>query len=58
MQGYFSLCFGIPVVQSREVVGLAQGVGADGAQGGGEGLAVLGVALFQVSCGRLGMYLG
>jgi hypothetical protein len=45
MQGDFALGLGVFLLQAREVVGLAEGVGAEGTKGCGEGFAMLSVAL-------------
>lgn len=41
----FASCLGVLVAELLDVVCLAEGLGADGAEGGGEGFAVFGVAL-------------
>jgi hypothetical protein len=41
----FPLGVGALFLQPLDVVGLAQGFGAEGAEGGGEGFAVFGIAL-------------
>jgi len=43
----FALRVGVPLAQLLDVVGLAEGLGAEGAKGRREGLAVLGVALLR-----------
>lgn len=44
----FALGFDVAVLQAGEMVGLSQGVGAQGAESGGEGFAVLGITLREV----------
>jgi hypothetical protein len=44
-QADLALCVGVFFLQALDVVGLPQGLGAEGTEGGGEGLAVLGIAL-------------
>jgi hypothetical protein len=44
-QADLALGVGVFFLQALDVVGLPQGLGAEGTEGGGEGLAVLGIAL-------------
>lgn len=47
VQGDLALGLGVFLLQAGEVVGLAEGVGAEGAKGGGERFAVFSVALLM-----------
>jgi hypothetical protein len=51
-QADLALCVGVFFLQALDVVGLPEGLGAEGAEGGGEGLAVLGIALWGSVTGQ------
>ena len=53
-QGDLSLCVGVFFLQVLDVVGLPEGLGAEGAEGRGEGFAVLGIALCGLVTGHGG----